>query len=54
MAKEKKEQQKRKRIECNKCKSSFGYLRIKKGEWVCRTCGNVQKIKRGVKDSGGN
>jgi len=29
---------------CSKCNSTFGYLRIKEKEWVCRNCGNVKKI----------
>ena len=26
---------------CPKCNSSFGYIRLKTKEWICRNCGNV-------------
>lgn len=45
MAQKQKEQKVRKRISCEKCNYSFGYHRIKKKEWVCRSCGHVQKME---------
>lgn len=48
----KQKEQKQRRNKCSNCGSSFGYLRIKKGEWVCRDCGNVQKIKEVKKKDG--
>lgn len=30
---------------CKKCGSKFGYVRLKKKEWICRTCGEVSEIK---------
>lgn len=42
----KKEQAKEvRRIKCNNCSSSFGYPRLKKEEWVCRSCGHIQKME---------
>lgn len=38
-----------KKYKCAKCDSSFGYPRFKKGEWVCRNCGYVHKIKEKIK-----
>ena len=43
MTEGKKEFQKREKHHCIKCKSSFGYLRIKTKEWICRACGNADK-----------
>jgi len=33
---------------CIKCSSTFGYLRIKDKQWVCRSCGHVEEIKEDV------
>lgn len=42
-----KEQEKQAKIpKCNKCGSGFGYIQIKTGNWVCRNCGNIEKVKR--------
>jgi ribosomal protein L37AE/L43A len=41
MTEEKKE--KKENYRCTKCNSKFGYLRLKKKEWICRTCGNIDK-----------
>jgi RNase P subunit RPR2 len=30
---------------CSKCKSTLTYLRLKTMDRVCRSCGNIQKIK---------
>jgi ribosomal protein L37AE/L43A len=40
---EKKETEKTQKHRCKKCNSTFGYLRIKDGEFVCRSCGFVEK-----------
>jgi len=37
--------QKNQRHRCIKCQSTFCYLRVKTGEWVCRSCGNVEEKK---------
>ncbi len=40
---------------CSKCNSVMGYLRIKTKEWVCRVCGNIEKIEiteKEVQDNG--
>lgn len=41
------------RIKCNNCNSGSGYLRVKDKEWVCRSCGHIQKIE-GEKEDGGS
>lgn len=30
---------------CNNCDSSFGYYRFKDDCWVCRSCGNIEKVE---------
>jgi len=42
--KEQKEQNEK--LRCPKCKSSFGYFRIKENEWVCRSCAEISKIEK--------
>jgi len=32
-------------MKCNNCNSSLVYYRIKTNELVCRTCGNIEKLK---------
>lgn len=39
-------EEKENKIRCNKCKSSFIYIRIKDQEVVCRSCGNIQKLDK--------
>jgi len=34
-----------KRNRCTKCNSTFGYLRVKTKQWVCRSCGYTGKLK---------
>lgn len=41
MEKEKKIEEKREVRRCKKCKSSFGYLRLKDKSWCCRSCGFI-------------
>jgi len=36
---------------CKNCGSKFGYPRIKTGDWVCRTCGFVEKKAGGKEDA---
>lgn len=48
MSKEK-EVKKWQKPKCDNCSSSFGYPRLKKGEWVCRSCGTIKKLKAQVK-----
>lgn len=43
--KKQKQTPKEERIKCEKCKSSFGYPRLKKKEWQCRSCGHTQKME---------
>ncbi len=31
-------------MECDKCKSKLGYLRLKTKKWICRNCGTESKI----------
>lgn len=31
-------------MKCNKCNSEYGYVRISTQQWVCRKCGNIQKL----------
>lgn len=33
------------KLRCPECKSIMTYVRIRKKELVCRSCGNVSKIK---------
>lgn len=40
---DKKEVEKREKHQCIKCKSSFGYLKIKEKAWQCRSCGYLDK-----------
>ena len=41
-----------KKISCKKCNSKLIYLRIKKRERVCRTCGYIEKLKtKGEQDA---
>lgn len=39
MEKEQKVDEKKEIRRCPRCNSSFGYLRIKTKEWICRSCG---------------
>ena len=46
MEKEKKQQKReQQRHRCENCSSTFCYLRVKSNQWVCRSCGNIEKIK---------
>ena len=36
-------------MECPECEKSFGYVRIKNREWICRNCGTITKIKESSK-----
>ncbi len=36
-------------MNCEHCNSTFGYVRIKKKEWICRNCGETSKIKTAKK-----
>jgi len=38
------DQKKEGKIICEKCKTAFGYVRLKTNEWQCRACGHIQKI----------
>ena len=38
-------QEKRKKINCSACGSSFVYVRIKEGSVVCRSCGNIDPLE---------
>lgn len=31
---------------CEKCGSTLIYIRITKGEKVCRSCGHIEKLKK--------
>lgn len=44
-----KKQEKQNNPKCSKCGSGFGYIQIKTGNWVCRSCGNIEKVKREIK-----
>lgn len=44
MTKEKKIKEKIDR-ECEKCKSKFGYIKLKTKEWQCRSCGHCTKLE---------
>jgi len=33
------------KIRCKKCNSTFGYIRIKDGNFVCRSCGHIEEVK---------
>lgn len=33
-------------IRCSNCGSGFVYVRLKTGELCCRSCGNIEKVKR--------
>jgi len=37
---------KMKRIVCERCGKTTGYVRIETKEWVCRSCGNIQPLFR--------
>lgn len=43
--KENPKQNQKRRKNCKNCGSKFGYPRIKSGDWVCRTCGFIEKNK---------
>jgi len=30
---------------CSNCGTSYGYLQLKTNTWVCRSCGNTDKLK---------
>jgi len=32
-------------MECNKCKTEFGYVKMTTKEWVCRKCGTATKVE---------
>jgi ribosomal protein L37AE/L43A len=38
------EKPKKEKIKCSKCRSLFGYLRIKDKIWVCRSCGFESEV----------
>jgi ribosomal protein L37AE/L43A len=38
------------KIRCEKCGSSFGYLRMKDHQWVCRSCGTIKDLKEKRED----
>jgi len=42
-----KEKQKR----CEKCNSTLIYFRVKKSQFVCRSCGNIERVKEEIKDA---
>lgn len=46
MTEKKQEKENLNQIKCTKCGSGFGYIQIKTGNWVCRNCGNIEKVKR--------
>lgn len=48
--KREKEKPKKDQIKCSNCGSGFGYIQIKTGNWVCRSCGNIEKVKKEVKN----
>ncbi len=33
-------------MKCDECNSGYGYLRTKKGEWICRVCGETTPLKK--------
>ena len=37
--------QKQQKHRCVKCNSTFCYLRVKTGYWVCRSCGHIEENK---------
>ena len=41
---EQKKQEKKEKLRCSKCNSTFIYVRIKDNEVVCRSCSHVEKI----------
>ena len=43
MIEKEKEVEKREKHRCTKCKSLFGYLKIKEKAWQCRSCGYLDK-----------
>lgn len=45
MAKKEKEKIEENGRECERCKSRFGYLKLKTKEWQCRSCGHCTKLK---------
>jgi ribosomal protein L37AE/L43A len=45
---EKEKQKQTKLPKCNKCGSGFVYVRLKTGELCCRSCGNIEKVKREI------
>lgn len=32
-------------IRCQRCKSTFGYVKIKNNTWKCRKCNNEQELE---------
>jgi ribosomal protein L37AE/L43A len=53
MTEKKQEKQKENPNKCKRCGSGFGYIQIKTGNWVCRSCGyieNLLKVKREIKN----
>jgi len=40
-----KKEEKIEKHRCKKCNSTFGYLRIKDGTFVCRSCGYIEGEK---------
>ena len=41
-----KKELKEERLRCSKCDSLFGYLRIKDGNWCCRSCGHIERVNK--------
>ncbi len=34
-------------MECNGCKTEYGYFRMESREWVCRKCGHITPTNPG-------
>lgn len=33
------------KLRCKKCNSTMTYIRLRTGELICRTCGNIEKLE---------
>lgn len=42
--KQENQNQKKNKHKCSNCGSKFGYLRLKNKTWICRACGNIEKL----------
>lgn len=50
--KPKKSQERKNKPVCQNCGLSNGYFRLKTSEWICRSCGSITSLKKGVKGNG--